>query len=154
MLTWRNSTRCVFMWDFTFHLMCLLPWTLSHRATEQRHYCTKGKRFYSQFVPFIHYRGNARKLMEKRWFNKCRKERRERNRRLECFLSTLSLLSFNHFWKHFSRKNVVVTLRRQLYSSNPQILPSDLIYPRGHLQLGMKSSCFLCPSTLVNLSSS
>lgn len=31
----------------------VLPLTLSHRATEQRRYSTKRKRFYSQFFPLF-----------------------------------------------------------------------------------------------------
>ena len=51
------STRCHKMYVhegfWSFITSVFLPLTMSHRATEQRHYCTKRKRFYSQFFPFI-----------------------------------------------------------------------------------------------------
>ena len=54
---------CAFMRDFANHFARLVSSLVPcpHREpTEQRHYCTKGKMFYSQFVPFIRYRGKAR----------------------------------------------------------------------------------------------
>lgn len=106
-----------------FHQTSFLPQTLSHRATEQRHYCTKGKRFYSQFVPFIHYRGKARKSpvteVETAYGKKedllvaggsGGKEIEDLNVFFRPFLSSPSVFLFT-----FQGQKVVVTLRRQLF---------------------------------------
>ena len=72
-----------------------------------------------------------------------------KNRRLECFLSALSLLSFSHFFffLDFSRKIVVIALRRQLFPfSSLQMLSllSPLPPKRTSSKFGMMSSCFVC----------
>lgn len=82
----------------------------------------KEKRFYSQLVPFIHYRGKVEAPVTegetaygiKREFIGCRRERRERNRRCECFLSTFSLLSVSHFFT-FQGKNFELFLTCKWY---------------------------------------
>lgn len=122
--------------------------------TEQRRYCTKGKRFYSQFVPFILYRGKVRKSrVVSRAYGKrddlldAGGSGGKENRRFECFLSSLSLHSFGLFF-HFSRKKVIVTLRRQLFSSlTRKCSPSShLLHPeRTSSKFGMRPSRFVCP---------
>ena len=81
--------------------------------TEQRRYCTKGKRFYSQFVPFILYRGKVRKSrVVSRAYGKrddlldAGGSGGKENRRFECFLSSLSLHSFRLFFSLFKEKKL------------------------------------------------
>ena len=98
--------------------------------TEQRHYCTKGKRFYSQFVPFILYRGKVRKS----WVVSRAYGKRDdlldvggsggkENRRFECFLSALSLHSFGlfFFFSLFKEKCCRHFKEATFFLSNPQM---------------------------------
>lgn len=127
--------------------------------TEQRHYCTKGKRFYSQFVPFIHYRGKARKsrqLMEKKedllgaegigW-----KEIEDLNVFFRPFPSSPSAIFFT-----FQGKKLSSLSGGNFFLSNLQMQPHPLLPPipleRTSSKFGMRSSYFVCTHA-VNLSS-
>lgn len=72
---------------------------------------------------------------KKRWFIGCRREWRERNRRFECFLSSLSLLSFSHVFITFQRKKLSSLLGDNFFLSNLQLVSLlSPVLPRGHLQ--------------------
>lgn len=150
-----DVTRCVFMRDFAVLLTCLLSQTLSHRATEplNRDTIVQKERDFIHSLSLLFVTEErwgrvqslkSRQLMAKRWFNGCRKERRERIRRLECFLSALSLFSFSHFYKLFKEKSCRHFKEATFSSLNCQRSPpSHLIYIRGHLQNWEWSPCIL-----------
>lgn len=111
-----SPTRCHQM--LLIYLSCCDVFPRSH-WTETRLY---KKRFYSQFVPFIQYRGKARKCpvaVVDLWKLGDLSSRRRRERDTEDFnviFRTLSLVSFCIFIKIFYLFYVVVTLRRHFYS--------------------------------------
>lgn len=114
-------------------------------------YCTKRKRFYSQFVPFIRYWGRvqshkSRQLMEKRDLSEAGrsrgKELEDLNVFFQPFLSSPSPVSL---WE-----KVVIALRRRLFLSDPPVL--SVLSPRlpegTSSKFGMRSPClFVSPET-------
>ena len=127
--------------------------------TEQRRYCTKGKRFYSQFVPFILYRGKVRKSrVVSRAYGKrddlldAGGSGGKENRRFECFLSSLSLHSFRLFF-HFSRKKSRRHFKEAtFFLSNPQMFSLlSPVAPREDIFKIWNEALMLCVSPLPPL---
>ena len=123
-----DVTRCIFMRDFAVNVLPQSHWT------ETLLYKRKENFIHSLSLLFIT-EERLGSLWKKRWFIGCKKERRERNRRLECFLSALSLPSSCHLFTSQGKKLPSLWGGNFFPLSNLRTLSLPLTFstPRGNL---------------------